>query len=441
MTALTPDFGDPSRLTESLSTLSRGMHLSGILRTANQVRELRAGGAEVLDFSIGDFGPKYFRIPEKLLRGVERALESGATNYPPPPGLPALRQAVTGYVERCSGVRYPAEAVLITSGGRPVLYAAYRTVIEPGDTVVYSVPSWNNDSYAWLSGANAVEIEARSENGFQPTLGELEPHLRAARLLCLCSPGNPTGTAMAPEMFESILRAIVRENRRREKEGNERPLFLLYDQMYSSIRVKDNKHRYALALVPEAAPYVLTMDGASKAFSATGLRIGWLLAPPAIVKKVGELVSHMGAWAPHAEQAGLTELLNDPDAIAQYREAMDAAVHERLGALHRGFVAMRNDGLPVDVLCPDGAIYVSLQLDLRGARIGERMLENNEMIRSLVLEQAGVALVPFQAFGLMRETGWFRLSVGAVSLEEIAEALGRIRKLLEQVTARASSDR
>lgn len=410
------------------------MHLSGILRTANQVRELRAAGTEVLDFSIGDFGPKYFRIPGKLLRGVEKALESGATNYPPPPGLPALRKAVSGYVERCCGVRYPMESVLVTSGGRPVLYAVYRTVIEPGDTVVYSVPSWNNDSYAWLSGAHAVEIEALSENGFQPTLAELETHMRAARLICLCSPGNPTGTAMDPDTFRSILEAIVEENRRREGLGDERPLFLLYDQIYSSIRVKDNKHRYALALVPESAPYVLTMDGASKSFSATGLRVGWLLAAPAIVKKVGELVSHMGAWAPHAEQVGLTELLNDPDTIAEYRETMDAAVHERLDALHRGFAAMRDDGLPVDVLCPDGAIYVSLQLKLRGKRVGGRVLQDNEAIRSLVLEQAGVAIVPFQAFGLMRETGWFRLSVGAVSMEDIAEALSRIRALLSLVT-------
>lgn len=428
-----PDFGDQARLDASLSDLARGMHLSGILRTANQVREIQAAGTDVLDLSIGDFSPKYFRIPERLLRGVEKALESGATNYPPPSGLLALRKAVSGYVERCSGVRYPIESILITSGGRPALYSAYKTVISPGDTVVYSVPSWQNDSYAWLSGANAVEIEAVSENGFQPTLAEIAPYIGSARLICLCSPGNPTGTAMGPETLKSILDAVVEENRRREKDGNERPLFLLYDQIYSSIRVKDNKHRYALALVPESAPYVMTMDGASKAFAATGLRVGWLLAPPAIARKAGELLSYVGAWAPHAEQAGLTELLNDPDAIGEYRATMDAAVHERLDALHRGFAAMRDEGLPVDVLCPDGAIYVSLQLKLKGKRIGGRVIEDNEAIRSLVLEKTGVAVVPFQAFGLMRETGWFRLSVGAVSMDEIAEVFPRIRALLEQI--------
>jgi len=431
---VTPDFGDQGRLAGSLSELARGMHLSGILRTAQQVRELKAKGTPVLDFSLGDFSSKYFAIPAELRTGIENALASGATNYPPPPGIIPLRKAVCDYVERCSGVRYPLESVLITCGGRPVLYGAYLTVIAPGDTVVYSVPSWQNDSYAWLSGANAVEVEAKSANGFQPTLAELEPHLKNARLLCLCSPGNPTGTAMDPSVFKEILEAVVAENRRRESEGGERPLFLLYDQIYSSIRVKNNKHRYALSLVPESAPYVMTMDGASKAFAATGVRVGWLLAPPAIVVKAGELLSHIGAWAPHAEQAGMTQLLNDAAAIAAYRAAMDEAVHKRLDALHRGFAEMRDEGLPVDVLCPDGAIYVSLQLKLRGKKFAGEILGDNEAIRALVLKEAGIAVVPFQAFGLTEDSGWFRLSIGAVSMDEIAEVFPRLRALLSKIS-------
>lgn len=430
----TPEFGDQTHLAECLSPLARGMHLSGILRTAQQVRELRAAGTPVLDLSLGDFTPKHFPIPETLLRGIESALESGSTNYPPPPGLPSLRKAVCDYVERCSGVKYPVESVLITCGGRPVIYGAYLTVVAPGDTVVYSVPSWQNDSYAWLSGAKAIEIEAKSGNGFQPTLAELQPHMESARLICLCSPGNPTGTAMEPEVFKAILEAVVAENRRREKIGGDRPLFLLYDQIYSSIRVKGNKHRYAIALVPESAPYVMTMDGASKAFAATGLRVGWLLGPPAIVKKMGELLSHVGAWAPHPEQMGMTALLNDEAAIAGHRAKMDAAVHERLDALHRGFAAMRDDGLPVDVLCPDGAIYVSLQLKLRGKKFDGKEIRTNEDIRSLVLMESGVAIVPFQAFGLTAESGWFRLSVGAVSLDEISEVFPRLRALLSKIS-------
>jgi aspartate aminotransferase len=429
----TPDFGDQTYLDASLSKLIGGLPPSGILKIANEIRALTAAGRTVINLTVGDFDPVHFPIPDKLLYEIQRALADGATNYPPPLGSLSLRQRVSEYVERSSGVRYPIESILIASGGRPILFGAYRTVVSPGDTVVYSVPSWQNEAYIWLSEANAVVLQAKSENGFQPTLDELAPYLQSARLICLCSPGNPTGTAMDPETFQSILEAVVDENKRRQREGKERPLFVLYDQIYGAMRVKDNKHRYAAAIVPESAPYVMSMDGVSKAFAGTGLRVGWLLAAPAIVRKMGELLSHVGTWAPHAEQVGTAELLADADAIREYRSEMDRKVHERLEAVYAGFAAMRTEGLPVDCIYPEGAIYLSLQLRLHGKRIAGCRIDSNEEIRSLLLERAGVAVVPFQAFGLEDETGWFRLSVGAVSMREIREIFPRVRALLNEM--------
>jgi aspartate aminotransferase len=433
-TSAEPAFGDQAKLAEAMSDVARGMHISGILKISIDIRAMVAAGKKVYNLALGDFDPRYFPAPEKLVRSIQHALENGATNYPPPSGLLPLRQAVSDYVERSCGVRYPVESILISCGGRPIIYGAYRTVVSPGDTVVYSVPSWQNDSYAWLSGARAIEVEAHGRNGFQPTLDELAPHLSEARLLCLCSPGNPTGTAMEPEMFRSILEAVVEENHRRERSGGGggKPLFVLYDQIYGALRVKGDKHRYAVALVPESAPYVISMDGISKAFASTGLRLGWVLAPPAIVKKMGDLLSHVGAWAPHAEQIGVTELLNDPDTIAKFRETMDDSLHQRLDAMYHGFAAMRDAGLPVDVLYPDGAIYVSLQLNLIGRTAGGKKIGDNETIRTLLLEKTGIAVVPFQAFGLKHETGWFRLSAGGISLEEIEEIFPRVRAFLAE---------
>jgi aspartate aminotransferase len=426
----TPDFGDESYLDTSLSKLVNGFPPSGILKIANEIRALTAAGRDVVNLTVGDFDPAHFPIPDKLLHGIQRALVDGVTNYPPPLGLLSLRQRVSEYVERSCGVRYPVESVLIASGGRPILFGAYRTVVSPGDTVVYSVPSWQNDAYVWLSEANAVVLQAKSENGFQPTLDEIAPHLRSARLVCLCSPSNPTGTAIDPKTFSSILEAVVEENKRRQHVSKERPLFVLYDQIYGSMRVKDNKHRYAAALVPESAPFVMSMDGASKAFAGTGIRVGWLLAAPVIARKMGELLSQVGTWPPHAEQVGMAELLADADAIQEYRNEMDRKVHERLEAVYTGFAAMRAEGLPVDCIYPEGAIYLSLQLKLHGKRISGRSIDSNETIRALLLERAGVAVVPFQAFGLQDETGWFRLSIGAVSMQEIREIFPRVRALL-----------
>ena len=429
-----PAFGDQTKLADAMSDVARGMHISGILKISIEIRAMVAAGKKVYNLALGDFDPRYFPAPEKLVLSIQRALKNGATNYPPPFGLSALRQAVGDYVERSCGVRYPMESILISCGGRPIIYGAYRTVVSPGDTVVYSVPSWQNDSYAWLSGAREIEVEAHSRNGFQPTLDELAPHLKDARLLCLCSPGNPTGTAMEPEVFRSILEAVVEENHRRERSGSGggKPLFVLYDQIYGALRVKGDKQRYAVALVPECAQYVMSMDGISKAFASTGLRLGWVLAPPAIVKKMGDLLSHVGAWAPHAEQVGVTELLNDPDTIVAYRKKMDDDLHRSLGAMHDGFAAMRDEGLPVDVLYPDGAIYVSLRLDLIGRSAGGKRITDNETIRTLLLEKTGIAVVPFQAFGLKHETGWVRLSAGGISPQEIQEIFPRVRAFVAE---------
>lgn len=432
--AVIPDFGDQARLEASLSRLVSSLPPSGILKISDEVRARIASGRKVINLSVGDFDPRYFPIPAKLLKGIQDALTAGVTNYPAPPGVMALREAVRDYIERASGVRYPVESILIASGGRPILYGAYRTVVSPGDKVVYSVPSWQNEAYICLSEAAPVVLEAKSENGFQPTIDELAPHMSDARLICLCSPGNPTGTAMDPEMFRSILAAVVEENHRRLRRGNERPLFVLYDQIYGSLRVSNDKHRYAAAILPECAPYVMSMDGASKAFAGTGLRVAWLLAAPAIAAKMGELLTHVGTWAPHAEQVGLAHFLSDVDAVREYRREMDGKIHERLDAVYNGFMAMRDAGLPVDCIYPEGAIYVSLQLQLIGKRMDGRVIEDNDTIRSLLLEKAGVAVVPFQAFGLEKETGWFRLSIGAVSMADISEMFPRIRALLQQVS-------
>lgn len=427
------EFGDRNSLEASLSDLALGLRLSGILKIANEVRALAAAGRSVVNLTVGDFDPRYFPIPAQLRDGIQQALATGATNYPPQPGLLSLREAVRDYIERSSGVRYPVESILITSGGRPVIYAGYRILVSRGEKVVYSVPSWQNDSYAWLSGAVEVVVPAKAANGFQPTLDELAPHLKGARMLCLCSPGNPTGTAMDPEVFRSILQAVVDENRRREKKGNERPLFVLYDQIYGGIRVRNKKHSYAAALVTEAARFVVSMDGVSKAFAGTGLRVGWVIAAPAIVSKMGEILAHMGAWAPHAEQVGVAAWLRNEKGIAQFRQEMDDKLGQRLDAVYRGFAELRDNGYPVDCINPEGAIYVSLRLILRGKSIGGKLMETNEDIRSVLLEKTGIAIVPFQAFGLAEESGWFRLSVGAISMEQIGELFPRIRTMLDDV--------
>jgi len=426
------DFGDQQSLDAALSVAARGLHESGILKITRQVRAMLARGETVVNLTVGDFDPRYFPIPEKLSRAIQDAVARGETNYPTPEGMLTLRQSISDYVARTAGVRYPVEAIVVCSGGRPVLYGAYRAIINPGDKILFSVPSWQNDSYSWLTGGESIVVESTLENGFQPTVEDFRPHLGDAAMICICSPGNPTGTVMSEEQLGDILRAVVEENQKREASGK-RPLFVLHDQMYGALVTRGQKHVYPAAVVPEAARYVISADGVSKAYAGTGLRLGWMLIPPAIGTRVRDILSHAGAWAPRAEQFAVAAFLADADAIAEFRIEMDARLAERLTAMREGFTALKAEGFPVDSINPQGAIYFSAQFRLHGKKIDGRSIETDEDIRTLLLERAGVAVVPFQAFGVRGDTGWFRLSAGAVSLDEIEALFPRLRTLLGQV--------
>jgi aspartate aminotransferase len=221
---------------------------------------------------------------------------------------------------------------------------------------------------------------------------------------------------------------VVEENKRREREGwKERPLFLLYDHIYWMLASDDAPHFTPVALVPEVAPYTVFVDGISKSLASTGLRVGWSVGPPYIIARQRDLLGHVGAWAPRPEQVATAELLGTPGRAEELALELREGLLLRLRALYEGLSAMKKEGLAVSALPPAGALYLSAKFDLVG-KIG-----SNEAIRKLLLEKAGFAIVPFQAFGLVEDTGWFRLSVGAVSIAEIREAMPRVRAALRAV--------
>ncbi len=426
------DFGDQRTLDASLSAMARELRGSLILGIAAEVRALAATGRPICNLTVGDFDPRHFPIPVRLKQLVVEALDRGETNYPPSDGLPALREAVVEFVAREHGVTTTVQSVIITAGGRPAIYAVFRCLLNPGDVVLYPVPSWNNDYYADMVGARTIPVRTSAEEDFQPTLAHLAPHLGAATLLCLCSPANPTGTILSPPALREIMEAVVEENARRSRDG-QRPLFVLHDLMYGSLVFREIAHAHPLALVPAAAPWVITVDGISKAFAGTGLRVGWATGAPAVISRMKDFLGHVGAWAPRPEQAATAQFLRDAPAIAAYRADMDQALTARLDALYDGFTALHQAGYPINCIRPQGAIYLSLQLDLVGRPVKGKPLENNEAVRKLLLEQAGIAAVPFDAFGLSEQTGWFRLSAGAVSVREIEEGMERVKRLLQGV--------
>ncbi len=147
-----------------LSDLARSITGSQILKIADEIRAMIAQGHEVCNLTIGDFNPKQFPVPSLLIDESVAALKAGITNYPPSDGVVDLRGAITRLYERELGLRYPIESVLIASGGRPLLYATYRALVNPGDTVVYPVPSWMNNHYCgcWEHARSRSRCDART---------------------------------------------------------------------------------------------------------------------------------------------------------------------------------------------------------------------------------------------------------------------------------------
>jgi len=412
-----------------LSALARGVVGSEILKIAAEIRALKAKGASICNLTVGDFDPAYFPVPNELTEGTRAALAEGHTNYPPSDGVLVLREALVRFYERELGLRYPIESVIVAGGARPLLYGAYRTLIDPGDVAVYPVPSWNNNHYAYLSGAKAVELPVSAASNFFPTADDFRPHIGSARLLLINSPLNPTGTVIDPGELARIATLVVEENQRRSAAGS-RPVYLVYDQVYWMLTHGGARHATPVGLVPEVAPYTLLLDALSKSFCATGMRVGWGFMPPAVRRRMADILGHVGAWAPKAEQVATAMLLDAPDAMREFLSASQAKVKERLDALHAGFSAMKSSGLPVDAIAPQGAIYLSAKFDWIGKTIKGRSIKTNDEIRRVLLEEAGLAVVPFQAFGLREENGWFRLSVGAVSMDDIHAVFPRLRALM-----------
>ncbi|MBI5610949.1 MAG: aminotransferase class I/II-fold pyridoxal phosphate-dependent enzyme [Deltaproteobacteria bacterium] len=416
-------------LASGLAPMASALEGTQNLAIAEQVRSLVAAGKTVCTLTIGDFEPAHYPLPKQLLEGTAQAMRDGWTNYPPSTGIAELRTAVLGLCERRRGWRPALESVLVAGGARPVLYACYLALLDRGDKVVFATPSWNNNHYAHMVGARAVELPVGPEDNFFPDFAHIRPHLGDARLIVLNSPLNPSGTCIDRGALLQLCQAIVAENERR-KAAQQRPLFLCYDQIYWMLTFGQTRHVDPVGVLPAMADYTIYVDGISKCFAATGLRVGWTVAPPPVADAMNKLLGHIGAWAPKAEQRAAAELLRDDVAIDSYLTFIRAAAGERLTLLHARLTALAERGYPIRALVPQGAIYLSAEFALVGWRDGGRVLADADQVRAWLLGEVGIATVPFAVFGAQHAEHWHRLSVGAVGVQELGDALDRLEVAL-----------
>ncbi|HUR64955.1 MAG TPA: aminotransferase class I/II-fold pyridoxal phosphate-dependent enzyme [Chitinophagaceae bacterium] len=416
-----------------LSYLSETLIGSEIVKLGGEIKEKIRQGERIYNFTVGDFDPAMFPIPKELEDAIVDAYRKHFTNYPAAEGNLDLREAVHSFLKDEEGLDYGTNEILIASGGRPLIYAVFRAVCDKGDKVIYAVPSWNNNHYTHFVEGEHIVIEAKAANNFMPTAEDILPYIKEATLISLCSPQNPTGTTFRKAELEAICDMVLEENKRRG--DNEKKIYVMYDQMYWHLTYGDIQHYNPVSLRPAMREYTIFIDAISKVFAATGVRVGWGMGPANVINKMKAILTHVGAWAPMAEQKAVALYLSNRDGIKKYLVRFKKEIEERLRCIYNGFMQLKNEGLTVDAIAPEAAIYLTIKIDGVGKRTHDgKILGDQGAVTAYVLNAAGLAVVPFYAFGAERSSAWYRLSVGTCKKEEIEEMIGKLRDALKRLS-------
>lgn len=413
-----------------VSELADGLVGSEIIKIAGEINALIAQGEQITNLTIGDFNPSIYPLPTELLNEIIEAYKAGHTNYPQANGMQVLRNAVSSYISTRQGLNYSSADILISGGARPLIYAAYRAIVNKGEKVVFPIPSWNNNHYTYMNFADAVKVETKAENKFLPTAEDIRPHLTDAALVAVCSPLNPTGTSFDAKELAAICELILEENKKRV---GQKPLYLLYDQIYWALTLGKTKHVDPVSLRPEMRDYTIYVDGISKAFAATGVRVGWAFGPTAVLSKMRALLSHVGAWSPKPEQIATAKFLENKFAVEETIMKHRTMISERVDRLFNSIKALKEIDYPVDAIQAEGAMYLTVKIDLIGRNTSDgRLLADAEDVTMFLIREAKLGIVPFYCFGGSRQSPWFRISVGTLRTEDISTVIDNLRLALNQ---------
>ena len=416
-----------------LSTLAETLIGSEIVKLGADIKEKIRQGDKIFNYTIGDFDSAIFPIPGELEVEIIEAYRQHHTTYPPADGIMELRKAVREFIRTRQGLDFNTDEILIAAGGRPLIYTAYRAIVDRGDKVIYAVPSWNNNHYVHFTEGEHVVIESQLENHFMPTAAEIKPHLKGTVLIALCSPLNPTGTTFSREDLEAICDLVIAENKQRG--AGEKKCYVLYDQIYWTLTYGDVKHYDPVSLRPEMKEYTVFIEGISKALAATGVRVGWALGPAYLIDRMKAINSHLGAWAPMAEQNAVAKYLVETDMVDKFFNKFKSELNERLVLIYNGFRELKKAGFAVDAVAPQAAIYLTIQINLKGSTTATgKILKDQADVTGYLLEEAKLAIVPFTAFGAPATSSWYRLSVGTCKTAEINKMLGNLKTALEKLT-------
>ena len=401
----------PSSQRSRISTRVGAIAPSATLAVDATAKELKAAGRPVIGFGAGE---PDFPTPAHIVEAaIEAAPEPANHRYSPGAGQPALRQAIADSVSETSQLPVEPAQVLVTNGGKQAVYQTFATLLDPGDEVLLPAPYWTTYPEAIrLAGAREVAVLAGSDQGYLPTIEQLEAaRTDATRAVVICSPSNPTGAVMTAEQIGELGRWAHRNG-----------LWVITDEIYQHLTYDGVPFVSVLSQVPELAETTVVLGGVAKTFAMTGWRVGWMVGPQDVIAAASNLQSHLTSNVNNiAQHAAIAALTGPMDAVEEMRTAFDRrrrTIVEKLSAVS-GFT----------VPTPTGAFYVfpdvtgALGREIRGRRV-----ETSTDLATVILEEAEVAAVPGEAFGA---PGHLRFSY-ALNDADLAEGIDRVASLLAE---------
>jgi len=369
--------------------------------------QLRREGKDIISLSVGE--PDFPVFPHVEAAIIE-ALRKGQTKYTAPNGTAELREAISDWMHREVGVRYQPAQIVATSGAKQALYNACQALLDEGDEAVIPNPYWvSYPEMVRLAGGKPVELMLRAEDGWSPREGDWERVLTPrTRVLMFSSPSNPTGAIWSEAALKAMARALEKFPR----------VTVLSDDIYDKLVYGGAQCLNLLEVAPELQSRTVLVNGCSKAYAMTGLRLGWACGPQEIISAMNKVQDASTSNPSSLSQAAAVAALRGPQDLL---EAMRVQFEKRR---HLMVELLKN--IPgIEAHHPDGAYYVFPDVSrLVGKRHRGEPVQSDARLAEILLEEFGVATVPGSAFG---RAGFLRLSF-ATSEALIRSAMERIAR-------------
>jgi aspartate/methionine/tyrosine aminotransferase len=381
---------------------------SATLKVDAKAKALKAEGRPVIGFGAGE---PDFPTPGYIVdAAVEAARDPRNHRYTPAGGLPELKKAIAAKTKRDSGLDVEPAQVLVTNGGKQAIYAAFATMLDPGDEVIVPAPYWTTYPEAiQLAGGTPVEVLADETQDYKVNVDQLEAaRTDRSKVLLFVSPSNPTGAVYTAAEIRAI-----------GTWAEQHDLWVLTDEIYEHLVYDDIETGSLPVLCPDLADHTVVVNGVAKTYAMTGWRVGWMIGPADLVKAAANLQSHATSNVANVSQrAALAALEGDLSAVEEMKAAFDRR--------RRTIVAMLNEIDGVVCPMPGGAFYAYPSVrGLLGKEYDGRAIETSADLAEYILDQAEVAVVPGEAFG---SPGCLRLSY-ALGDDDLVEGITRLQKL------------